>query len=539
VTQTSKGEFRLINPTLIKFSNSVAQAERRKHFNAEQLKELIESVKANGIVQPIVVRPAFRSKVLNHLEGDPEFEVVAGERRVIAARKVGLEVVPAMLHQLDDEQALDVQLIENLQREGLHPLVEAEGYEDLKGRGHSIEEIADRVGKSTSYIYKRLELTGCCKQVRAAFYDGKIDASRALALATIKDEEQQKQCLKEITAENEWRPAMSFRQVMSHIRENYRLQLSSAPFKTEDANLVPAAGPCGKCPKNTSRQPEDLFGDVSKNPKAMCTDSKCFQQKCVAAAAIVSAAARANGQIVIEGDAAKKIIPKDSYKNQPSDSSGYVALDEKCYDDPKYRTYREIIGKHMTPAIVISPKDNSAVEVIKETDFAKACKDKGIKLESRASSSSGGGSSHHEAQKKAKAETKFRRTTYEAVRPKLPEKLGRSDLAFVASTLVDQAGDESRKELTRLWMPDYKGEAWNAMRALEKKIDGLKEHELVLLIQDCRYARELRASTYSNSRPEALLEAAKRARVDVDKIRKECTPVKKVKAKKAAGKKKA
>lgn len=534
-------DFRHLAVRTLVLSPLLAQAERRKHFDQGALGELAASITEKGIVQPIVVRPTgpyelhsnqnqwyvwrndakgkgnrvsdyFESRDLAEAERrrllseSGTFEVVAGERRVLAAEKAGLTHVPAIVRVLDDEQALDVQLIENLQREGLHELVECQGYEDLKKRGHTIEQIAEKVGKSASYVYKRLELAACGPAVRDAFFEGTIDASRALLLSRLKPEATQKKALKEIT--EGWNGPMSYRRAVEYIRGEYMLRLDQAPFKTEDAELVKGAGPCGACPKNTAMQ-AGLFGDVSK--QALCTDSKCFQSKVAAATAITIAAARANGQDVLEGKAAKNALSYDS---------GFVKLSDHCYEDNKNRTYAQLLGKHAEPAVAIDDAGR-AIEVISKTKLQKILKDKGIKLRSSSSSSGSGSSANYEAQKKAKAETKFRQTLYEAVRPKLAKKLGASELRLVAATMVGELGDDGRKEMCRLWIPDYSGEAWTGMRAVEKKIATLSEVDLVRLILDCCYVPSLRAHSYSDHKPEALLEAAKRTRVDAEKIRRE------------------
>jgi ParB/RepB/Spo0J family partition protein len=516
-TSTQEG-FREIPVGALVFSASSAQAERRKHFDDAMLKELVDSVATTGILQPIVVRP----------NGKPDtFEVVAGERRVIAARKAKLETVPAMVRALDDGQALDVQLIENLQREGLHPLVEAEGYETLKKNGHSVKEIAAKVSRSEAYVYKRLELSGCIKEVRAAFFDDKIDASRALLLSTVKDPEQQKSALKDITTPD-WQGSIpSFRQAVRIVRDEYRLRLAEAAFDTESANLLPDVGPCGKCPKNTSLQPADMFGDVSKDPRALCTDSVCFRRKTKASADIQIEQARATGATIITGDAAKKIIPEGAYRHQPKDSSGFVALDEHCDDDSKGRTWRQILGKHVQPTLVVTPKDSVVTEVVKLSDVKKVIKDKGIKLETRSSSS--GPSADSIAQKKRNQETKFRGALYAAIRPKLPSKLGRPELEQLAMQICHWVRDEERKALRSLWDPEKTGGSWEWTNTFEKRIPKLKDDELVLFILDSLYAGELRASTYGHSKSEPLLAAAKRVRVDPDKIKVDLAAAKKTK----------
>ena len=137
----------------------------RKHFDEKALKELAESIKAHGVQQPIVVRPLPG-------QGGPrggvtdKFEIVVGERRVKASKLAGRSEIPAMVRPLSNAAALEIMVIENLQREDVHPLDEALGYqalmkkssdseaEDLPGAPrHTAESIAAKVGKSVGYVY--------------------------------------------------------------------------------------------------------------------------------------------------------------------------------------------------------------------------------------------------------------------------------------------------------------------------------------------------------------------------------------------------
>lgn len=258
----------------IAVSETGAQAERRKHLDKAKLAELAESIKTVGLLSPIIVRII-----------DGVFEIVAGERRYLAAKLAGLEHIDASVRDLTDDQVLEVQLVENLQREDLHELAEAEGYEALQKLNHTAEAIADKVGKSKAYVYARMKLLALCKDARKAFYEGKLSASTALLLARIPNDKLQAQALKENT-QDRWDGPMSYRAAAEHIQNNYMLRLSDAGFKTEDPELVPAAGACGACPKRSGNQKE-LFGDVKGAD--ICTDTVCFAAKRQAHAARVMA----------------------------------------------------------------------------------------------------------------------------------------------------------------------------------------------------------------------------------------------------------
>jgi len=148
----------------------------RKTFDAEKMKELVASVEEKGILNPILLRP----------KGD-RYEIVCGERRFRAATTAGLKDIPAVVRILTDQQALECMVIENLQREDVHPLEEAEGYEALmKKHGYkTVEDIAAKIGKSRAYVYGRLKLCDLIPENRKIFYSGKFSPSVALLVAKV------------------------------------------------------------------------------------------------------------------------------------------------------------------------------------------------------------------------------------------------------------------------------------------------------------------------------------------------------------------
>ena len=147
----------------------------RGRFAPDELEALAQSVRENGILQPILVRP--HDKLGGH------FEIVAGERRWRAAQLAQLHEVPIILRSLDDRSTLEIALIENVQREDLTPLEEAEGYARLMSEfDYTQETLADRIGKSRSAIANLLRLRGLPEQVRAMISDGKLSVGHARAL---------------------------------------------------------------------------------------------------------------------------------------------------------------------------------------------------------------------------------------------------------------------------------------------------------------------------------------------------------------------
>lgn len=171
----------------------------RRHFPEQQMEELTASVKAQGILQPILVRPLTKSK-----DGAQNtYEIVAGERRWRAAQKAGLTMVPVVVREMNDQEVLIVALMENLQREDLTPMEEALGLQQLKDEfGLSQEDLAGRLGKSRSAIANTLRLLALPEAARADLMEGRISAGHARALLVVTDPENQEKFRHYMTAKH-------------------------------------------------------------------------------------------------------------------------------------------------------------------------------------------------------------------------------------------------------------------------------------------------------------------------------------------------
>jgi ParB/RepB/Spo0J family partition protein len=341
----------------------------RKTFDKDRLAELTASVKAHGVLQPILVRP-------NGKEGT--YELVAGERRFRAAQAAGLASIPAMVRELTDVQVLEVQVIENLQRDDLHPLEEAEGYRQLHEKhGYSVEDLAAKVGKSKAYVYARLKLCDLAPAARKPFVEGKVSASIALLVARIPDPKLAEQAMKEIATPRHEREPLSYREAFEHIQHRYMTALSDAPWEKDDAALLPAAGPCTTCPKRTGNQAE-LFGDV-KSPD-VCTDVTCFGKKRKLFIERRLDQARAAGMKVIEGKAAEKMEYDRSLVRLDSHADA-VPYGSKLYG----KTYRALLGKSVEPSVLLAvpqrhygakPGEVELIEAAPRAEVLKAIREK-------------------------------------------------------------------------------------------------------------------------------------------------------------------
>ena len=149
----------------------------RRHFDEEALQDLADSIREHGIIQPLTVRRL----------SSGYYQIIAGERRWRAARIAGLAEVPAIVIEADDRKMTELSLIENLQREDLDPIEEAEGYKTLMDNYHlTQEEAAERVGKSRSAVANSLRLLGLCPEVRQMLQNGDLSGGHARALLPLK-----------------------------------------------------------------------------------------------------------------------------------------------------------------------------------------------------------------------------------------------------------------------------------------------------------------------------------------------------------------
>ena len=163
----------------------------RTHFNESQLEELSESIRVNGVLQPLLVRK----------KGE-KYEIIAGERRYQASKIAGLEKLPVIIKDVDDQKMLELALIENLQRSDLNPIEEAKGYKQLiKASGMTQESLSKAVSKSRSTITNSLRLLDLPEEVQQLLFDGKLSAGHARAILAVPYEEARIKLAEKVVAE--------------------------------------------------------------------------------------------------------------------------------------------------------------------------------------------------------------------------------------------------------------------------------------------------------------------------------------------------
>ena len=291
----------LVNAPPLLAINSPTNPRRRRGLDLDSLRALADSILAHGLGNPILVRPLPTSRVeeTSAMDPRPAYEVIAGERRWRAAQLAELDAMPMIVRPMDDQAVLEMQLVENIEREDLDPMEEAEGFALLREKlGYTVEQIADKMGKGKgpSYVRKRMKLLDLTPESREAMYEGTLQLSTGLLVARYAPESQSKAValIKSIEKKlpNGQREPAPFREVARMLSQNFNLVLDEAPFDREDPGLVMTAGPCSACPKRTG-QADDLFGDVDVNSAAACLDATCWKDKKVAHIAKATADAKA------------------------------------------------------------------------------------------------------------------------------------------------------------------------------------------------------------------------------------------------------
>ncbi len=205
-------------------------SQPRRNFNKKKLEELTNSIRQNGVLQPILVRPLPASYGSKGKRIDNRYQIVAGERRWHAAQAAGLETIPALRRELSDQEVLEIGVIENVQRADLNPLEEAHAYNDLvKQFGRKQAEIAKVTGKSRSHIANCMRLLNLPSLAQDYLEDGKITAGHARAILAAHDP----QALTEAIVKD----GLSVRAAEKWVRALSKAKGTQPRQETKDANI--------------------------------------------------------------------------------------------------------------------------------------------------------------------------------------------------------------------------------------------------------------------------------------------------------------
>lgn len=547
----------------------------RKRFDEAKLNDLAESIRMQGVLQPILVRKAIppkgkfdtskwpfpAAKTAQPTEESQHFEIVAGERRYRAAKLAGLANIPCFVRELTDLQVLHAQVIENLQRDDLHPIEEAEGYEklmaqkDTEGKPYSADTIAGEVGKSRAYVYARLKLLALCHEAREAFFNGDLDASTALLIARIPVHKLQIEAVKKVTEKAQYNTSshregdvlMSYRAARDYIQDTFMLDLDKAPFDTKDAALLAKCGACTDCEKRTGNQP-DLFDDVKS--RNVCTDTVCHGMKRAAHVLAIQKAAEENGDKVITGKEAKKIIPhQHSTLDWQLEKHGLAQLDDEIPNDDKGRTWAQALkeSKLLQPTkttgkpavqktIVECQARGEMIETINIEDAIKKLREAGLDIKPIADAKN---NNNTEAQKKQREKEQaeveqanaYRKRLFNTLRqqidanlnnpkPVLNDGLYRILAEHQFSDMVEYADQENAELIAKLYLPDLPEEV-DLLQAFQEHIPKMTTQQHFLLLIDMLLVDETTAYWGErHNQPERMTEVAAELGIDTAAIEK-------------------
>jgi ParB/RepB/Spo0J family partition protein len=496
----------------------------RKHYDPADLKEFAENIRTTGVLQPIVCRRLKSGKI----------EVVLGSRRLRASKLAGKKTIPARIVEISDMAAAEAQLIENLMRVNPHPMEEALGYQDLiEKHKRTVEQIATKLGKSASYIYMTLVLTKLAPAVRDMFLSGKwgkdgdegsFTKNHAQMLARLQHEAQ-----KQAFEQFRWDGAPSTRDLADWIQRDVYMNLDKAPWKLDDAKLLPAAGACSSCPKLSGNNP--FFADLKH--KSCCTDRVCFDQKTelqLEQAKLEAAKKLAQRQAEERAEKTKDaviVMPLDEKKiaaaaKEILQLSGSSYSSDKKILSSEHWVKAKVACSDPKPAVVVVEGYDRAVKVGQQLDVCintkcKSCWSK----EERADSERHDKYRNQERAKEQRARkaTELRELTLLAILGKF-EKAETEDVELICRFLFQRMHHDGQVRLVKLYGWDCGRDWQNMKKALDAHLaeaDGAMRARFCLA---CCLIGDTHVSVNYSSDSDDLNRYAKRFKIDPKKLEK-------------------
>lgn len=484
-----------------------SKANPRRRMDDAALAGLAANIQTHGVLQPILVRPVAADG----------YEIVCGERRWRASKTAGKESIPSRIVNLNDAEALELAVIENVQREGVHELDEALGYKTLMKQDparYTVETLAAKVGRSPAYIHGRLKLAELTPNLQKAFYEGKLTAGHAMEIARLQPKDQER-ALREcfpghgttaaILKDKNPRP-ISVHDLRDWIRQEIHLSLANAPFDVNDPNLLPAAGACTTCPKRSGGNPL-LFADTIKRPD-VCTDPTCFQQK-------------HNALVEIRMNELKK-----SGEEPVKVSDLHLFYGRKPLPGVLYRPdYSEATAGDCpatTAAVVVDGKRTGAKLYVCTNRKCRthAAHSVGLTPEEKA-----------ERKKQAAAirvQKEYRKRLLEEVYQRIPAPISRHELDLVARRYFDQLGHDSQHRIFQFFAWDEKKAKGNSHgytdypKLASAKFEAMTAAEIGRFLIVCALASDLYCPSYSSGgtlpKDSKLAQEAAHYRVNADRV---------------------
>ena len=265
------GQTVMLDVEAVRVSPFEPQARRRARFLPEKIKQLGESILRNGLIQPITVRM---------VEGLPE--IVCGEGRFLATKLEGFKQIEAIVKNLSDEVAIEMQIDENMQRNDLHPLDEANTYAFLMRKYNmSLADLAAKFSQRPRYIAERLKLNDLIEEFQKDLNEGILPIGQAIELAKYPAEAQKRALEEDIVFQWEDRDNgyLTLSELKEELERRLLLDLKHAKFDITDAALVPERGACVDCPEQTGFHPNLFDVGTEKDIQRHCLNQNCLENK--------------------------------------------------------------------------------------------------------------------------------------------------------------------------------------------------------------------------------------------------------------------
>jgi ParB family chromosome partitioning protein len=479
----------------------------RRRFDERGLNELAESFKSQGVLQPLLVRTI----------ADDQYEVVAGARRLRAAKIAELVDVPVRVVALSDAAVRESQLTENLLREDVHPYEEAialKGILQLEGAQYDIASLSARLGKSQSYITQRIRLSELHPSIAEAFLADRIGVGHALEIAKLPQDQQEKAfdaAFRTVWSNGkENRILLPMRELGVWIEQNILLSLDSVPFDKSDATLVPEAGSCAECPKRTGFNTL-LFGTAVHDA---CTDGACYNNKL---------AKHVERQIAEKPKLVQITTGYGTRGDSPVlDRNRYVALNlAKSTKAKQPLSANQKPCKQMAEAIVVDGAERGhTVKVCADTNCPVHFADRTGKTPDPAQVAREREQRRRELEKR-KLEITIRHRILAEILKKVGSPMERGDLVFIADAVLEKTEPLRREALARRHkMVDGTGNEVTfpqVQKGLQRLLRQLDESGLSKLIVEIVLLGSVEMAPQAEN--DTLITAAKRHRVDVAKVR--------------------
>jgi ParB family chromosome partitioning protein len=424
------------------------------------------------------------------------YQLVARTRRFRASKLAKRESIPATVRELTDAQALELQVIENVQRVDVHPLDETQGYAalmELQPDTYTVESIAARVGRSPAYVNGRLRLIQLIAEAKQAFYEDKLTVAHAFEIARLQPNDQRRalqECFPQhrnaaVVLKDKKAEATTVRELRAWIEREIHLDLTNAPFDPQDETLLPKAGAYARCPKRTGSNPL-LFPEVRQ--KSICTDRECYRAKVEALVQIQAKPLEEKGE--------KPLRVSQARAWQANGHAKDVLFEGQ---------YRKAKAKGECPntkaAVLIDGKSAGSIFYLCQTEKCD--------VHNRLTRYQATPQEQAQRKKEAlaeRAEKLSRVRILDAIRKKLPDAFARPDLEMVAVDYFRRLGHDNHRRVSKLyaWEEKKSKTSWGAQTVDYEKtaavaVEAMKPADLHRFLVVCALASDLYCPGYNRS----------------------------------------